>query len=551
MPRLSELRLGALDDLASQLRYAPRARLVEQLLATTALARQIEPDRLYPEDWLVQRITGYRPELDHPVMIVGEALLRDLSAFTERVSDQARLDAGSLPIPTLSLAELRRRWSVSARTIERRRRLGLIALRVRGADGRARLAFPVESVEMFEQAHRESIEKAGSASRLDSSSRDRVARLAERSQRRFGWSLNEAARRIAAKQGRAHETIRRILFQRGGVRTSLGRGDRAPQEMHRAWRSGATVDQLAAQFGKSPASIRRIIDQRRCEILGSVGVIVPDRAAFLATDASAKLLGARAARERLREPTAATAGEFLSAARSSPPPLRTDEQEMARALRFLLWRARRAVDSPTSARPSTGAIDAAETDLRWALLLLARLVRSQRGLVVKTIESRLVRPMLELPAALVRSLHASVMDAAVAAAWGFDPFTGGRLASPVGLEVDRAVARWISANAGQLPQASGRARAPGVALEDWTTRLAPWARFIEPDRRLIDRLEGEEGIEGLEVIPPLARSVVELRYGLAGEPPETVESVSARLGLPARRLSQLEREALASVERSV
>lgn len=538
MPRLSALRLGELDDLAAGLRFAPPGRIIEALSRAIELARTVNPDQLYPEDWLVQRITGYRPDMDEPAMIVGGALLSDLSAFTQRISAQAKLDADSLSFPTLSLEELRQRWSVSSRTIERYRRGGLIALSTRDQAGRPRLAFATSSVEAFEGAHRRLLEKARTVSRLTPSTRDHIVRISQRAQRRYGWSLNETADRIAQRTGRAHETIRQILFQRGGKRTSLRPGDRARAVMHRAQLMGVAVSLLADRYGKSPASVRRIINEHRAVVVRSVGANVEDRAAFVAPNAATKILDPPAARERLRQNVATTADEFVETALALAPPNKKDEQAAARALRFLLWRSRRSVSSPAIRRPTAADLDRAETDLRWALLLVVKLAQTQQPLVVKTIESRLGRSLLTLPASEARSLHAKSMEAIVHAVWGYDPYRGGRLASPVGLAVDRAIANWMTVHRDRLGSASGRARVKNVSLIDWRTRLAPWTRWIEPDPRLIRRIE---------VVPEPAREVATLAFGLTGEAPMTIEEISSRLLFTRRRMTILLRQALDEV----
>ncbi len=537
MPRLSALRLGELDDLAAGLRFAPTSRIIEALNRAIDLASSIDPDQLYPEDWLVQRITGYRPDLAEPAMIVGKALLSDLSAFTQRISSHAKLDADLLSIPTLSLEELCQRWSVSSRTIERYRHDGLIALSMLDHRGRAKLAFATASVEAFESSHHRLLKNARSATRLTPSTRDHIVRTASRAQQRYGWSLNETADRIAQRTGRSHETIRQILFQQGGKRTSLHPGDRSRAVMHRAQLMGVPVSLLAERYGKSPASVRRIINEHRAMVVRSVGVLVEDRAAFVAPGATEKILDVPTARNHLREPIATTADEFVQSALASSPPDKSEEQAAARALRFLLWRSRRCVSAPAIQRPTAAALDRAETDLRWSLLLVVKLAQTQRPFAIKTIEARLERSLLTLPAREARSLHAAVMDAIVHAVWGFDPYRGGRLASPVGLAVDRAVASWMTVHADSLGSSRGRARVKNVALLDWRTRLAPWARWVEADPRLLRRIE---------LIPDPARQAATLAYGLSGDAPMTIEDISTSLDFSRRRLTILMRQAVAA-----
>src|ERR1043165_3443217 len=140
MPAFTKLRISALDDLARQLRFAPAETLRRQLERTRTLAAEIDPAIAYPEDWIVFRITGYRPEIAEPAAFPGGALLADVSGLVERLSAAAKVSQSELDAARhLGLDALCARWRVSRKTVERWRRMGLVALRVRGARGKPRL----------------------------------------------------------------------------------------------------------------------------------------------------------------------------------------------------------------------------------------------------------------------------------------------------------------------------------------------------------------------------------------------------------------------------
>ena len=81
MPRLSTLRAGALADLAEQLRYAPAPAVRRYLQNIDGLAREVDPATAYPEEFVVFRVTGFRPDGAGAGVLPGEALLADLSAL--------------------------------------------------------------------------------------------------------------------------------------------------------------------------------------------------------------------------------------------------------------------------------------------------------------------------------------------------------------------------------------------------------------------------------------------------------------------------------------
>ena len=557
VPRLSALKLEALNEVASQLRYVPTKRTLEQLAQIVALASEVDVNQLYPEDWLVQRLTGYRPEIEEPTMIVGGALLGDLSALAEHLSDQARLEIESLSSETISLEELTARWSVSARTIERYRRDGLIALRVL-VDGRSRLAFAMESVEAFERTNEKTIGAATKRTRIGRDDQRRLIALASRSQRRFGWSLNEAAKRLALQEGRSHEAIRQVLLKAGGERSAMGRGDRRRRAMLRASLAGTSVAQLAKTYDKSPASVRRIVNEEHAAILrGAIETLeamVALEAPIAPTEGSTldQLLQAPEARKSLRAPVVLSAGQFVEMAESTTPPKKAEERATGRAMRSLVNRAARTTESLASSAPSPDAIDKAQTDLRWATLLTGKLVRSQRGFLLNAIEARLGRPLLELPASLILSVHKTTMQAAIAAAWRFDPSRGGRLAASTGLAADRALANWLKAHVTELPRGGGRAKAVGALLEDWSSNLGPWQRWLDPNPRLVDWIVEKHSSERGATVEreALTRQAMGLRLGFFDEPPMTRRAAAERLGVSQRRLGTLEREARAAAKRT-
>ena len=57
-----------------------------QLERAEQLAAEVDPTVNYPEDWVIFRVTGYRPQMDAPAIVVGEALLGDISVLVERLS---------------------------------------------------------------------------------------------------------------------------------------------------------------------------------------------------------------------------------------------------------------------------------------------------------------------------------------------------------------------------------------------------------------------------------------------------------------------------------
>ncbi|MFW6031961.1 MAG: hypothetical protein ACOCTI_01145, partial [Phycisphaeraceae bacterium] len=84
-----------LADLARQLQFAPPGTRAEQVRRTERLHDEIEPERSYPLDFLVFRITGYRRDWTDGTLLVGEAARPDLRLMIDRLSRSIELPQGT------------------------------------------------------------------------------------------------------------------------------------------------------------------------------------------------------------------------------------------------------------------------------------------------------------------------------------------------------------------------------------------------------------------------------------------------------------------------
>ncbi|HCT43892.1 MAG TPA: hypothetical protein DF699_01605, partial [Phycisphaerales bacterium] len=164
MPAVSKARTPSIAQLARELGYASKPTLLRHLAHIDELGPQIDPEQLYPHDWIVFRVTGYRPDINNPDLIPGEALRGDLSALAESISEAAGLTPDDIPPEHETINSLAARWGVSRKTIERYRRLGLIARRIDLGSGRRKVVFLRPTVEWFETMNKD---RLGQASRFD------------------------------------------------------------------------------------------------------------------------------------------------------------------------------------------------------------------------------------------------------------------------------------------------------------------------------------------------------------------------------------------------
>lgn len=515
-----------------------------------ALVGTIDPEALYAEDALLAQLAGRPGEVDNPGMVVGRALLADLSALVEALSEAAGQTRADLGPGAMSADALAERWSVSRKTVARYRRAGLVSRRVL-AGSRTEVVFSAGAVERFERLHGARLDRAARFTRRTDEEFSRLEREARRYRARFGWSLNRVARRVAERRGRSVEGVRQALrrIDAGAAEPIFGAsgppGARERAMFARAQRRGIEPSEIAERAGRSVASVRRGATEHRATELRGLDLAGPGLKTFEREDAREVLLAPDAARTGLGAGGVDDLGDFLADARARRVPDRATEDARAVALHFLRHDARRRIDtlSTTTAEPSE--VDRAETDLRWASLLKAELVRPHLTLIVETLEPAVGSRLEDLPARELRDILGRALGAASHAIDRHDPSRGGRVAAAIGLSVSRVAAEWSHAHPGGASEPTGRPRAaralsPGEPFRDWTLALDPWQRHLAVDSRV-------RGVLG--ALDERSRTVLALRHGIdAGEgspgPPRTLAETAETLGTSVVHAARFERQAV-------
>ncbi|MFT5423429.1 MAG: hypothetical protein ACI89L_001206 [Phycisphaerales bacterium] len=545
-----------MSELLDRLEGWSREELIACLPRVERMATELSPNTLYPETSIVNRVLGTSIRLDDPRQLVGAAILTDLSVIAERVSANARLtesEAESLDGSLLlSLDEVLARWSVAKKSIDRYRRVGLIGRRVLDGHGRTRLMFSKAAVEGFEQRHPDRLVRAARFRRVSAPEDEKIRRLAERYHRRLRWSLNQSAKRISERFGLSHEGVRQIL-QRGEGSIFAESGPPSARDRLFAVRAASrgevgSPEAVAKRWGRTKASARRAYNEGRAGLLRGLELPGPVLKAFDRPDAGEVLLGPEAVVHGLSEPGIEDIRELFAGARKRTPPVLGIETARATAMHYLRWRAAREIAGLDPTTASGTGLDRAETDLRWASLLKAELLRPHLGLVLETLESRAGQRLEEMGLGAMTGLWARAMGAASHAVDGFDPSGKGRLAGRIGLGVDRAVADRAGGS-----KAAGSARARrgvprGAGLRDWTLSLDPWQGWLGIDPRLravVTRSPCE--------LSDRSRRVLAMRLGLPGggeglvssaEPPRTLAETAQALGTARVHVARFEREAV-------
>lgn len=547
MPRAPRFKTGAIEDLFRQLRYAPtetRERLLEQ---AERLAVEVQPGRAYPEEFVVFRVTGYRPRsLEPGVMLVGDALLADLAVFIRRLSE-------TLPLPSRSesrgesetIERLAERLGVTDRTVRRWHQRGLLLHSVIDGRGERRIACYAASLEAFRRrVGDEELERAASFSRVESEAEHAIIAEAIELAQKERLSRQAIARRLAPRHDRAVETIRSVLArheERVGRRVFPGIERTDAQERRlivRAASRGLLVAEIARRLGRSPITIRRVVNRERLERLRGLSVTCVKLATFDLEGAAEVILAPAWVRFGLAPPATEDAIAMLQSFPSTPGPDPASLEARLAGYNFLKHRAV-GLTSGFSGEPTDERLDRAETDLRWSAMLKRTIVRDLLPIGVARVNATIARPLIQQSAEMIRAMLSLLIEAISEAVESFDPGGRHRIERVAAYAAERALAR----QGGVEPVGRAGARhAPGsVPLADPFHRLLSWQAEIECPLRLLRRSARLSGAR---------RDVFAARHGLAGEAPMTVEEVMERFGMSHRRIDRLLREAASMLRRS-
>lgn len=544
MPPLPRIHLALLRD-AVRATERDATNLRHVLAAAFDLARDLDPQQSYPVAWFTFRL-GLTIEPDPAATVKGSELLTDLSALVETLTDTARMTRADVNDAWLTLDALAAQWNVSRKTVDRYRKKGLLAWRVRDESSKPVLLVEPKHAADFAVRNQATLSRAAGFDRIDAETEARILRRAAVYRARFGCTLNQAAERLAERFGRSREAVRALLrrHQSSTQRTFTepdALSDRDSRLCYRAVQRGIDPSLLARRFRKPMGSIRRGI------ALTQLRLIAPYAASLVALDDGT--LSDEQIAAALASPPVVTGlkvrgiidlSAFLEDAAAPYTSLPIEESTRAIAYRAARIRSARLYASLNHNFPGVSELDEIITLLRWASRLKASLVRSQFRLSLQTLEATFGTPLTGLKSAdalaLVGELLSTLSDL-VDQHTRSD--TRSRLAAPVGLAINKLAGKWLkdrlrTAPGKAAPRATSR---PTGTLPDWTMHLNSWQPVLEPPswlRPVVPRLSAP------------SRELLMLRFGWddAGSPPRTLDACMPILGWSRIRAVRAERHAM-------
>ncbi len=563
---MGKYRIAALGELARQFQFTPADTRVAQLQNAEDLLLEVDTDKGYPLEFVIYRITGYRPKSKvADGVLTGLALQHDLGMLVEEVSETLDLRAAAMGEPVLSIDDVVERFNVTSKTIQRWRRKGLAARRFVYPDGRRRVGFLLQSVERFIGNHQDQVERGGNFSHVGEEERDEIFRRARRLGGRCRCCMNEIARRIAKRLRRSPLTILHTIKKHDAehpddaifptAAPGLSAEERAT--ILKGSRRGAGIKKLARRVCRPRAMVYRVLMDDRIARLSKKTIKFFDDPLYHAAD-SAELIDAMAAESALPDVPSA---EQLRVPRDLPPllaslyrtPLLGKAGERALFLKYNFHKfqfvsARRRLD-PEFARSAD--LRRMEAHLRDAHEVKNKIVQANLRLVV-SVAKRHVRPGLDLME-LVSDGTLTLMRAVE----GFDVHRGNRFSTYATLALMKGFARSVPAMQVANRRAGGASdELPGRPLHEMDHEMDEARVGMNADR-LADR---DDVRHLLSHLSERERRVVSEHFGLSHDvgmsqperirQPASYEQLGRQMGISQQRVRQIERAALAKLRQA-
>ncbi len=272
---MTDYKNAALKEFSDQQRFVPPIRRLEHISRAERLLAEVDQGKDYPYQYVVFRLTGYRPESNPDLLIPGQELTADLGKMiAELARSMPAVPVESVTEQVLTLDEISKKLNVTTKTINRWRKRGLIGLPVL-VNGRRHVGFLPSLVDPFLNANKTRVEKSAQFSQLSQEEKDEIVRQARRFVNLGNGSLTEISKRIARRLGRSPETVRYTIknFDRNHPEQALfpgrtGTFDPATKQLiFDSFRKGISVDILAKRFARTPSSMYRVVNEIRAQRL--------------------------------------------------------------------------------------------------------------------------------------------------------------------------------------------------------------------------------------------------------------------------------------------
>ncbi|HUT61674.1 MAG TPA: sigma-70 family RNA polymerase sigma factor [Phycisphaerae bacterium] len=509
-----------------------------------ALLHIIDTDHDYPQEFVVFRLTGYRPASTTGQLLKGRSLRSDLLQLVLDLCDSFALKTTEYPEPVYHIPAMAKRFQVSTKTIQRWMRGGLVARKLVFPDGKRRLAVLESSIESFVRGRTKSIRRSVKFSQMTPNQRADIIRRARRMAHFSHRPLSQIARRLAERTGRAVETIRYTIRRHDdehpdtAIFPSLAQQlkDEEKLSVYQGFLRGIPVPMLADTYRRTRGSIYRIVNEVRAQRLLRQPISCMYNPQFDLPNADEMILSGAGDGQN----GGATDKAPVRAPDGLPPYLRAlyevplldakTEHDLFRRYNYLKHKADRLREQIDLNHVRAGDLKRIESLLLQANMVKNRIIRANLRLVVSIAKRHLRGPMTLFE--LISDGNVSLMRAVEK----FDYSRGHRFSTYASWAIMRNFARSVPRERHQLDRfATGHEEVLDIASS---------LRVYDPTRS--SQSELRESIDVmLSRLSPTERSILVDHYGLNEEGrAKTLDQLGRSLGMSKERVRQIEIKAL-------
>ena len=258
-----------LELLRNQLLFAPvkaRRRFVfrlEKLLAKLDLSKS------YPYEYICHKITNYRPTDGLPVSFTGKKLQDDLLRMVSDLGTSMDIRVKEVGEPVYGLVDLMIHYGISAKTLYRWRKRGLVGYMMVFADGKRRLGFKQSAIHEFEEQYGRRIQESNRFRLMNETEQAEAIRLARQHVTAGERVFSQVAGQVAQELKRSRETIRHVLKRHEqdrpddrifpDLKAALSEDER--EHLFRLYLIGVPMRVLCREYVRNRSTIYRIIYQ--------------------------------------------------------------------------------------------------------------------------------------------------------------------------------------------------------------------------------------------------------------------------------------------------
>lgn len=304
-------------------------------------------------------------------------------------------------------------------------------------------------------------------------------------------------------------------------------------EIYRGFRKGIAVEELAKKYGRTRASIYRLIAEVRAEMLLEKPIDYMFSPTFEDEDAAEIILQPAPAVERKSGVVKAPPGlpPYLNSLYSVPLLTKDEEVYYFRKMNFLKHLAATLQKQIDVAQPKTKDMDAVERYMEQANEVKNFLIRSNLRLVVSIAKKHMK------PNANFFEMVSDGNISLIRAIEKFDFTRGFKFSTYASWAIMKNFARSIPAEYTQLDRfRTGSEEVFDQASDPRSERL---------NEEFVNKRQHEALMEILSQLDSRERDIIVSRYGLLeGAPPLTLEQVGQKHGVTKERIRQLESRAL-------